>query len=300
MHGPFGSEGSVGLMVSDAGSGLQITLLGTGNPLPDPRRAGPSTLVRAGGTSVLVDCGRGVLQRLAGAGVVPPMLGAVLLTHLHSDHITDLNDVITTHWVMCQSPTTLRIFGPPRTREVVAATLAALAPDIGYRLAHHDDLTWSPQIEVTEVGPGDVFTVGPLAVRVAATDHRPVEPTVAYRLEVDGRDEVDGRSVVLGGDGVPCAALDDICADADVYVQTVIRDDLVRLVPSARFQDIVDYHSTVQQAAQTATRARVRTLVLTHYVPAIAPGAEDEWRALAREHFAGTIVLGDDLTTIEV
>jgi ribonuclease Z len=281
-------------VASDAGSGLQITLLGTGNPLPDPRRAGPSTLVRAGGASILVDCGRGVLQRLVGAGVVPPMLGAVLLTHLHSDHITDLNDVITTHWVMCQSPTTLRIFGPPRTSEVVAATLAALAPDIGYRLAHHDDLTWSPQVEVTEVAPGDAFVVGPFAAQVAATDHRPVEPTVAYRLDVDG------RSVVLGGDGVPCAGLDAICADADVYVQTVIRDDLVRLVPSARFQDIIDYHSTVQQAAQTATRARVRTLVLTHYVPAMAPDAQDEWRALAADHFAGTIVLGDDLTTVEV
>lgn len=39
---------------------MQITLLGTGNPIPDARRAGPSTLVRAGGATVLVDCGRGV------------------------------------------------------------------------------------------------------------------------------------------------------------------------------------------------------------------------------------------------
>jgi ribonuclease Z len=106
--------------------------------------------------------------------------------------------------------------------------------------------------------------------------------------------------VVLGGDGIPCDGLHELCLGADAYVQTVIRDDLVKLVPSQRFQDILDYHSTVEQAAQTATRAGVTTLVLTHYVPAIASGAEDEWRALAAAHFSGNIVLGDDLTSVEL
>jgi ribonuclease Z len=273
---------------------MKITLLGTGSPLPDPRRAGPSTLVSAAGTHLLVDCGRGVVMRLTAAGVLPPMLGAVLLTHLHSDHLTDLNDVITTHWVMNPTQATLRIVGPPRTAEVVQATLAALAPDISYRLDHHADLTWTPTVEVTEVSPGDELSIAGLDVRVAATDHRPVEPTVAYRVEADG------RTVVLGGDGVPCASLDDICSGADAYVQTVLRDDIVRMVPNQRFQDILDYHSTVADAARTATRAGVRTLVLTHYVPPMQPGQEDEWRALAAEHFAGDIVLGDDLTSVEL
>ena len=233
-------------------------------------------------------------MRLAAAGLLPPMLSAVLVTHLHSDHLTDLNDVITTSWVMRNEPESLPVFGPPGTADVVDATLAALAPDIGYRLAHHDDLTWRPTVDVTEVAPDVRFNVGSAAVRVAATDHRPVEPTVAYRVEDDG------RSVVLGGDGVPCSGLDELCAGADAYVQTVIRDDLVRLVPNPRFQDIVDYHSTVEDAARTATRAGVGTLVLTHYVPPMAPDQADDWRARAAAHFAGDIVLGDDLTTIEL
>jgi ribonuclease Z len=273
---------------------MKITLLGTGSPLPDPRRAGPATLVSTSSAHLLVDCGRAVVMRLVGAGVVPPMLSAVLLTHLHSDHLTDLNDVITTRWVMSPVPTPLRIFGPPRTAEVVEATLAALAPDISYRLDHHADLTWRPEVEVTEVAPGDVLEIAGATIRVAATDHRPVEPTVAYRVEADG------RAVVLGGDGVPCASLDELCAGADAYVQTVLRDDMVRMVPNPRFLDILDYHSTVADAAQTATRAGVGTLVLTHYVPPLQPGQEDEWRALAAAHFAGPVVLGDDLTSVEV
>ena len=270
---------------------VSVTLLGTGSPLPHPDRAGPATLVRAGDATLLVDCGRGVVMRLSAAGVLPIGLSAVLLTHLHSDHITDLNDVITTQWVMTTEPVPLRVVGPPGTRDVVDAVLAMLALDRRYRLDHHDDLTYDPAIDVREVKPGDVLDLDGAHVVVGETDHRPVAPTVGYRIEHDG------ASAAIAGDTVPCAGLDELCAGADLYVQTVIRADLVRAIPNQRLQDILDYHSTVEQAAQTASRAGVRTLVLTHYVPPMVAGQEEEWRALAAAHFDGEIVLGDDLTT---
>ncbi len=271
---------------------ITVTVLGTGNPVPDANRAGPSTLVTAGGTRLLIDAGRGVLMRLVAAGVFPVMLDAVLLTHLHSDHITDLNDVITTHWVMSPVPKTLHIYGPPRTQEIVDGILAMLAPDFSYRLAHHADLSWTPVIEVHELAPPDTLTIGEASVLVRSTDHRPVEPTVGYRIEHGG------ASVAIAGDTVPCAGLDQLCASADLYVQTVIREDLVQLIPSARMHDILDYHSSIEQAAQTAAAAGVGTLVCTHYVPALQAGQADEWRALAARHFDGEIVLADDLTTV--
>ena len=66
------------------------------------------------------------------------------------------------------------------------------------------------------------------------------------------------------------------------------------------FRDILDYHSDVEDAAQTAARVGVKQLVLTHMVPAPTADQYPEWIALARKHFAGEIVIGDDLTTISI
>ena len=275
-----------------AQSSLSVVLLGTGNPLPDPHRAGAATLVRAGPSQFLVDAGRGVCMRMAGAGSLPVLLRGILLTHLHSDHICDLNDVVTTHWVMSRQPTTLSVSGPPGTAGLVAAALAMLEPDVAYRLAHHEDLTWAPDVEVRELGAGVVLDDGDVRIVAAATDHRPVEPTLAYRFEHAG------GAIVIGGDTVPCPGLDELCAGADVYIQTVLRDDLVRQVPMQRFVDTIDYHSTVEQAAKTAARAGVATLVLTHQIPTPAAGSGEEWKQIAGRHFDGEIVFGEDLMVV--
>ncbi|MCU1430383.1 MAG: metal-dependent hydrolase, beta-lactamase superfamily [Actinomycetia bacterium] len=272
---------------------MDVTLLGTGCPLPDPNRAGPATLVRAGGHALLFDAGRGVLMRLAGAGLPSPaFLSRLFLTHLHSDHITDVNDVITMRWAMSPTPNLLPVIGPPGTKAFIDRTIDMLVADIGFRVAHHADLTWEPACEVHELTEGVAWEADGVRVVAAPTDHRPVSPTVGYRIEHDG------AAVVIAGDTVPCDSLTRLCEGADVYVQTVIRTDLVRSVPSPRLHDILDYHSSVEDAGRTAAKAGVRTLVLTHPVPPPAPGTEDEWVALAAAHFDGEVVLAHDLMTV--
>jgi len=273
---------------------LTVTLLGTGSPVPDPHRAGPATLVSGPGEHHLVDAGRGVLMRLAAAGLAPGMLTSVLLTHLHSDHLTDLSDVITTRWVLGFPAEPLVIAGPVGTRAVVDGLLAALTQDVSYRLAHHDDLTAPPAVQVIEVGPGDVSVPGTIDITCAETDHKPVRPSLAFRFDLDG------ASVVAAGDTLPCDGLDRLAAGAGALVHTVLRKDIVGSLPVPRFQDTCDYHSSPEEAAGTATRADVDVLVFTHYVPAPPPGGGGEWAELARPHFAGRIEAGDDLHRIEV
>jgi ribonuclease Z len=272
---------------------VQVVILGSGSPLPDPLRAGPSTLVRTSAGDLMFDCGRGVLMRAAAAASGAGALKALFLTHLHSDHITDLNDIVTSRWVTSFQPNPLPVFGPPGTQALLHSVEAMLGPDIGYRLAHHDDLTWPPTSTVTEVGAGIVFEQAGVTVSSAATDHAPVRPTVAFRID-DG-----GRSVVIAGDTVPCQGLDELSQEVDVLVHTVVRRDLIEPIGLPRLTDVLDYHSSVEDAAATAGRAGVRTLVLTHLVPAPAPGTEQEWLDQARAHFDGEVVLATDLAVIE-
>lgn len=233
-------------------------------------------------------------MRAASVGASAAALRAVFITHLHSDHITDLNDIVTTRWIMSFQPSPLTVFGPPGTADLVRATEAMLEPDIRYRMTHHDDLTWPPSAAVTESERGQLLVEGPVRVTAAPTDHAPVRPTLGYRVD-DG-----GASVVIAGDTVPCSGLDELCAGADVLVHTVIRRDLLEPLNIPRLNDVFDYHSTVEDAARTASRGGVGTLVLTHLVPAPRPEAEHEWSERAQAHFDGEIVVARDLTSVEV
>jgi ribonuclease Z len=187
----------------------------------------------------------------------------VLLTHLHSDHITDLNDIYTSRWVTSFRPNPLPVYGPPGTAALLGAIGTMLEPDVGYRLAHHDDLQWPPTAAVTEVESGPVFAEGAVRITAAPTDHAPVRPTLGYRI-----DDAE-QSVVIAGDTVPCRGLDELSTGAGVLVHTVVRRDLIEQFGLPRLSDVLDYHSSVAQAAQAAA------------------------------HFAGAVILGTDLLTVD-
>jgi ribonuclease Z len=233
-------------------------------------------------------------MRAAAANSSASAFRALFLTHLHSDHITDLNDIFTMRWVMSLVPNPLVVFGPVGTAALLLATEAMLEPDIGYRLAHHDDLNWRPSSIVTEVDRGVVFEHDSVRVTAALSDHSPVAPTITFRID-EGE-----SSAVIAGDTVPCQGLDELSNGADVLVHTVVRRDLIEQFGVPRLTDVLDYHSSVQDAAHTAARNGVRTLVLTHLVPSPMPGTEQEWIDQATVHFDGEVIMATDLLTLDL
>lgn len=81
---------------------LHVVTLGTaGGPrvwLPhDERepRCGIATAIVVGDQWYLVDCGMGVYRQIRKAGLDVTKLAGIFITHLHSDHIVDLNNILT-------------------------------------------------------------------------------------------------------------------------------------------------------------------------------------------------------------
>ena len=90
--------------------------------------------MRIGKTDLLFDCGRAVLMRGAAVGMTARDLTALFVTHMHSDHTTDYNDVITTRWITSQNSRPLLAHGPLGFKRFTEATLNMLDTDVHYRM----------------------------------------------------------------------------------------------------------------------------------------------------------------------
>src|SRR3546814_8928748 len=81
------------------------------------------------------DLGSGVTQRLVAAGTPGRALDALLLTHLHSDHLVDLYQLIVSSWHQGRDRP-LPVYGPPGTRRYVEGLMALWEPELSLRIAH--------------------------------------------------------------------------------------------------------------------------------------------------------------------
>ncbi len=275
---------------------MELTLLGTGCPVVDTARYGPAQLLRHGDRAVLVDCGSGVTQRLVAAGSPGRGLDAVLLTHLHSDHIVDLFQLVLSSWHQGRDRPQL-VYGPPGTRRYVEGLMALWRPELDQRIAHERRPSSAAlAVQVTEIAPGEVLTFGGLTVRVVEVDHRPVRHAYGFVFEAAG------RRLALSGDTRRCLALIEAARGADLLLHEVFVHRELPVVEGVRTRETVDnvagYHTLSSEVGKVAAEAGVRCLALTHFVP---PACDRQ--ALLAEvaaDFPGPVVIGEDLMTFDL
>ena len=268
-----------------------LILLGTGYPRPDANHAGAATAIVAGDRWFVVDAGRGATMRIAATELRYDQLRAVFLTHLHSDHTAGLPDLFDTSWQFGRKTTPLQLYGPEGTKRLADAMLEFFHDDIRIRRAMQDLPAGGATIATHIVREGVVYDDGVCRVTAFAVDHRPVVPAFGYRFDCGG------KSIVVSGDTRPTPNLVKFAKGADVLVmEAYLPEHFLKVDTPEVAKKLMSYHTRAEEAGDLATAAGVKTLVLTHLIPANAEGTFAE-RASA--HFRGKVVVGRDLLRVE-
>lgn len=275
---------------------MELTLLGTGCPQADTGRYGPASLVRRRDQTFLVDCGSGVTQRLLDAGSRGAAIDALLLTHLHSDHLVDLFQLILSSWHQGRDQPQ-RVYGPKGTQHHVDALTKLWRAELEQRIAHEKrPSTRALEVEVTEFDEGVVWDADGLVIRAVAVRHQPIKYAYGFVFEADG------RRLAFSGDTAYSPELIAAAHGADVLVHECFIHREMAIVPGIRTAEglaaVAGYHTLSHEVGKVAASAAARCLVLNHFVPV----RFDKAALLAeiRRDYRGPIVIGEDLMQIDL
>lgn len=279
-----------------------VTLLGTGTPPPLMARFGPSTLVEVGGRMFLFDAGRGATQRMWQLRKPFGKLDALILTHLHSDHVVGVPDIWLTGWLRGpygRRDEPLTVMGPEGTENLMGNLQEAYAWDVDTRVEDQGMSRTAAGIMATNVGAGIVYEQDGITITAFDNNHGElINPSLGYRIDYDG------RSAVISGDTKRVASLTELSRGVDLLVHSIgaARQELLDSAPI--WQRIMDHHIEPEDAGRVFAETRPKMAVFTHVVALtngrIPPVGADEIMARMRTTYDGPVTMGRDLMRISI
>ncbi|WP_040589191.1 MBL fold metallo-hydrolase [Sciscionella marina] len=162
------------------------------------------------------------------------------------------------------------------------------------------------------MAPISVYADDKVTVTATLVQHPPVFPAFAFRFETAY------GSVVFSGDTAPCKNLAELAQGTDVLVNEVMAVDpaVARFAGTPlyesmarQFTDAHTPHRTrpagpgvaeVPGVGALAQRVGARSLVLTHIYPGDGSVPDEEFQTAAAEEFAGSVVVGHDLMSLDL
>ncbi len=248
---------------------MKIRFWGTRGSIPTP---GPNTVRYGGNTAcvevrdstgalLVLDAGTGLRElgiALMNGGGRRPFDVDLLISHLHWDHIQGIPFFRPAY----DPKSRLRIIGPHQESRSMKELLG-LGMDDPFFPVDIDDLP--VKLEIAEMGDGSDERVGPYRVR-SATIYHPA-PTLAYRIEADGRSVVYATDTEDPFSGRPNPVIPlSMGADTLIHDAQFVQSDF-----KATWG-----HSTIDAAIDVAVRSEVKRLVLYHHDPDRSDDALDQ------------------------
>jgi ribonuclease Z len=270
---------------------VEVILLGTGTPRPSIERFGSATLVNAGGQYFLFDAGRGTTIRLQQAGITANQIDKVFLTHLHSDHISGLDDLWITGWVW-QRQQLLNVSGPKGTHQLVKGLRDAYSADISYRVANVKLKDSKAKIESVEIEEGVVYQKYGVTIRAFLVEHAPVKPAYGYRIEFGD------RAIVISGDTTYSENLVNHAQKADLLIHEITAADPSLIERNKRLASVVAYHTNPSQMAEILNKTKPKVAILNHVL--LFGVTEDQVIEEIKQQYSGDVSMGYDLMKIGV
>jgi ribonuclease BN (tRNA processing enzyme) len=238
--------------------------------VPDPDRAGPATAIVVDDNAYVVDFGPGVVRRAESAvlnrripALEPGNLKVAFVTHLHSDHTAGYSDLIFTGWTSGRK-VPLEVYGPSGLQSMTEHILQAYRLDIQTRTnpdGPMHDAGRGPdgwRVNAHEIKAGVIYKDEKVTVTAFATKH--AMESYGYRFET--RD----RTIVISGDTNPVEATINACNGCDVLIHEAQALESLAKLPRSIQSFVAKYHTTTEQVAELAKKAKPKLLVIYHTI----------------------------------
>ncbi|MDQ2908503.1 MAG: MBL fold metallo-hydrolase [Candidatus Eremiobacteraeota bacterium] len=252
---------------------MRVTVCGSSCSIPRPGRACSGYLVEADGTALVIDLGSGAFANVV-KRCAADALDGIVITHMHADHFLDVVPLrYALKYGRRSNGRRIVLHLPPGGEELLRRLVAAFPRE-------NDSDFLDEVYDVRSYDPQGVLRIGSAALTFAPTAH--YVPTFAVRCEVGA------ASIVYSGDTAPSPSVIRIARKAAAFFceATLSREEETELPRG---------HCSAREAADMATHAGAKRLILTHYPATRAPA---EIAAQARPHFAGPIDIADDGYTL--
>lgn len=205
---------------------MELMVIGCDGTYPSANGACSGYLVKAKDTKILMDCGSGVISKLM-ALMDPASLDALILTHWHNDHASDM---LVLRYYLLIHKRKLLVYAPLDQNPLM-------------KLCEGDEFILRDIREIADING------------VQVTAQQVSHSVTAYALRLNDGD----KTLVYTGDTDRWEPLVDFCMGADTLIcdATFHADEWHENLP----------HLTAAQAAELGKRSEAKRLILTHFQP---------------------------------